>query len=102
MRKTTGEIITAIKKEEAYIRSRYFIKHIDLFGSYAKKEQLPDSDIDLLYTTLPDATMTLARLKSIEQYFSRLLDIEKVEMVSRQSINPVVEKNIENYAISVF
>lgn len=102
MHKTTVEIIAAIKKEETYIRSRYFIMHIDIFGSYAKKEQRPDSDIDLLYTTLPDATMTLARLKSIEGYFSRLLNIEKVEMVSRQSINPVVGKNIENYAIAVF
>ncbi|MEO6637233.1 MAG: nucleotidyltransferase domain-containing protein, partial [Ginsengibacter sp.] len=90
------------KKEETYIRSRYFIMHIDIFGSYAKKEQRPDSDIDILYTTLPDAAMTLARLKSIEGYFSTLLDIEKAEMVSRQSINPVIGKNIEDYAISVF
>jgi len=46
--------------------------------------------------------MTLARLKSFENYLSKLLNINKVELVSKHSINPVVEKNIEKDAISIF
>ena len=61
-----------------------------------------ESDIDILYTTIPNGTMTLARLKSIENYLSQLLKIEKIELVSKQSINPVIAKNIENYAINIF
>ncbi len=67
-----------------------------------KKQQHPDSDIDLMYSTIPDGNMTLTRLKSIETYFSQLLQIKKVELVSKQSINPIIAKNIENYAISIF
>ena len=102
MAPTTQHIIDTIKKEESYLKSRYFIKHLDLYGSYAKKQQQPDSDIDILYTTIPDGTMTLARLRSIENYLSDLLKIDKIELVSKQSINPVIAKNIENYAISIF
>lgn len=98
----TQHIIATIKNEELFLKSRYFIMHIDLFGSYAKKQHHPDSDIDLLYTTIPNGTMTLARLKSIETYLSELLQIKKVELVSKQSINPLIAKNIENYAISIF
>jgi predicted nucleotidyltransferase len=102
MLNSTEYIIDSIKKEEPYLKSRYFIKHIDLYGSYAKKQQRPESDIDLIYTTTPNGTMTLARLKSFENYLSKLLNINKVELVSKHSINPVVEKNIEKDAISIF
>lgn len=98
---STHDIIAIIKKEESYLKSRYFIKHIDLYGSYAKQQHL-ESDIDLLYTTIPNGTMTLARLKSIENYLSQLLKVEKIELVSKKSINPVIAKNIENYAINIF
>lgn len=102
MLNSTEHIIDTIKKEESYLKSRYFIKHLDLYGSYAKNLQLLDSDIDLVYTTIPNGTMTLARLKSVENYLSKLLNINKVELVSKHSINPVVEKNIEKDAISIF
>jgi predicted nucleotidyltransferase len=99
---STQHIIDTIRNEESFLKDRYFIKHIDLYGSYAKKQQKAGSDIDLLYTTIPNGNMTLARLKSIEGYLSQLLGIEKIELVSKQSINPVVAKNIENYAIAIF
>lgn len=102
MLNSTEHIIETIKKEESYLRSRYFIRHIDLYGSYAKRMQRPDSDIDLVYTTLPNGNMTLARLKSFENYLSKLLKIDKVELVSKYSINPVIEKNIEKDAIPIF
>lgn len=99
---STDNIISIIKKEQLYLESRYFIKHLDLYGSFAKQQQHSESDVDLLYTTLPNGTMTLARLKSFENYLSQLLNIEKIELVNKQSVNPVIAKNIENYAISIF
>jgi len=99
---STEHIIDTIKKEEAYLKSRYLIKHIELYGSYAKRLQRPESDIDLVYTTIPNGNMTLARLKSFENYLAGLLKIDKVELVSKHSINPVVEKNMEKDAISIF
>jgi len=98
----TEDIIDIMRKEEGYLRNRYFIKHLKLFGSFAKNKQRSDSDLDILYTTIPNGTMTLSRLKSFENYLSQLLKIDKIELVSTQSINPVIAKNIEPYAISIF
>lgn len=99
---STDHIISLIKKEQSYLESRYFIKHLDLYGSFAKQQQHAKSDIDLLYTTIANGTMTLARLKSFENYLSELLGIERIELVSKQSVNPLIAKNIEDYAISIF
>jgi len=41
-------------------------------------------------------------LKSIEEHLSQLLKVDKIELVNRQSINPVIAKNIEKDAISIF
>jgi predicted nucleotidyltransferase len=102
MIKDTHHIIETIRNEKTYLQTRYFIAHLDLYGSYAKKQQKPGSDIDILYTTIPNGDMTLARLKSIETYLSGLLQIEKIELVSSKSVNPVIAKDIEKYAISIF
>lgn len=99
---TTQHIIETLRNEESFLKSRYFIKHMDLYGSFARDQQNVESDIDLLYTTIPNGEMTLARLRSFENFLSQLLNIEKIELVSKQSINPVVEINIEKDAISIF
>ena len=99
---TTQHIIETLRNEESFLKSRYFIKHMDLYGSFAREQQNVESDIDLLYTTITNGEMTLARLRSFENYLSQLLDIEKIELVSKRSINPIVEINIEKDAISIF
>lgn len=99
---TTRHIIDTIRNKESFLKSRYFIKHIDLYGSFARDQQNIESDIDLLYTTLPNGEMTLARLTSFENFLSQLLNIEKIELVSKQSVNPLVKINIEKDAISIF
>lgn len=102
MLNSTEYIIETIKKEQPYLKSRFFIQHLDLYGSYAKRLQYAESDIDLVYTTISNGAMTLARLKSFEKFLSNLLNINKVELVSKHSINPVVEKNRVKDAISIF
>lgn len=63
MSQTTDNIISTLKKEEDFLKRLYFIDHVVLYGSYAKNQQHAGSDIDLLYTTMPGAGMTLARLR---------------------------------------
>lgn len=41
----TQNIIATIKEKEEFLKSRYFIRHIDLYGSYAKGPQQKGSDI---------------------------------------------------------
>ncbi len=49
MKKLTKElIIEEIKKREIEIKNKFNVKHLFLFGSYARDEQKITSDIDIL------------------------------------------------------
>lgn len=72
------------------------MKHIIVFLTGKGKRK------HILYATDPNGNMTLAMLRSFENYLPGLLKIDKIELVSTNSINPLVAKNIEDYAISIF
>lgn len=43
-----NEIISLIKAEKTFLKENFGVLNIGLFGSYAKNQQNPDSDIDFL------------------------------------------------------
>jgi hypothetical protein len=43
-----NDIINLIKAEKSFLKENFGVVNIGLFGSYAKDQQTPDSDIDLL------------------------------------------------------
>ncbi len=45
---TKNEIIRLIKAEKAFLKEKFGVINIGLFGSYAKDQQNLDSDIDFL------------------------------------------------------
>ena len=45
---TKSEILDFLAKNKVYFREKFGITKIGLFGSYAKDEQVEDSDIDLI------------------------------------------------------
>lgn len=45
---TEQEILDILRAEKPFLRSRFGLLSIGLFGSYARGTQGPDSDIDLL------------------------------------------------------
>jgi uncharacterized protein len=45
---TENEILDILQAEKPYLRQRFGLLSIGVFGSYAKGAQGPDSDVDLL------------------------------------------------------
>ena len=45
---TKKKVIEILRKELPYFVSRYGVKRIELFGSYAKGTQAEDSDVDVI------------------------------------------------------
>jgi len=45
---TNKEILEILRKEKTYLQENFGLVSIALFGSYAKGEETPDSDIDVL------------------------------------------------------
>jgi predicted nucleotidyltransferase len=62
--KSKEEIMDALSSLTDELRKNYKVERIGLFGSYARQEQRPDSDIDLLVDFSEDADLfDLAELK---------------------------------------
>jgi predicted nucleotidyltransferase len=62
--KSKEEVLDALSSLAGELRKNYKVERIGLFGSYARQEQRPDSDIDLLVDFSDDADLfDLAELK---------------------------------------
>ena len=61
---------------------RYRVRELSLFGSAARGDMRPDSDIDLLVDFLPDADIDLVDYAGLMLDLSHLLG-RKVDLVSK-------------------
>ena len=80
------EKIKEIAKKTSPIFAKYGIKYAGLFGSYARGEDRPDSDIDIL-VTLGDQTFTLLDLARFKDEIRSNLKKE-VDIVSDRAVIP--------------
>lgn len=99
---TKNNIIDSIVAEKDKFCIGFGIKSLTLYGSYAKQTQVIGSDIDFMYEMEAGRAMTLRKLQRLETAIKDLLQVEKVELVNKKYINPVVYANAEQYAISIF
>jgi hypothetical protein len=77
----------------AEICRRYQVKALSLFGSAARGEMRPDSDVDLLVEFLPDAEIGLIQHFAAERELSALLG-RKVDLVSKRAIRKTLIEEI--------
>lgn len=78
-------IISTLKK--------YGVKKISVFGSYARGENNPNSDLDILVEF--SERKSLLELVRIERILSEKLGI-KVDLLTEKSISPYLIDNIKN------
>ena len=79
------EIVSAIQENREKIKA-HGVKKLGLFGSFAREEQRPDSDVDLLVEFEPDQKT----FDNFIQLSFLLEDILKqpVELVTTESLSP--------------
>jgi len=70
---------------------RYPIRRLALFGSWARGEQLPDSDVDILVDVAPSIGLSFV---SLAEELEQLLGT-KVDLVSTRAIRPALWAEIE-------
>ncbi len=72
---------------------RYGVRELSLFGSAARGEMRPDSDIDLLVEFLPDAEVGLIEHAGLMLDLARLLG-RKVDLVSKNGLKPRIRSSV--------
>lgn len=75
--KSKEEVLAVLTRMTKQQKDQYKVRRIGLFGSYAREEQRPDSDIDLLVDFSDDADLyDLAELKYfLEEKLHHRVDI---------------------------
>jgi predicted nucleotidyltransferase len=68
---------------------RYGVRELSLFGSAARDEMRPDSDLDLLVEFLPEAQVDLVDYAGLMLDLSRLLG-RRVDLVSKNGLKPLI------------
>jgi len=90
-----GELVVSRKALEA-LAKKYHIRRLSLFGSAARGELRPDSDIDLLVEFEEGKAPSLWSMVTIQEDFSRLFQGRPVDLVSPAVLrNPFRRRTIE-------
>lgn len=89
--KDTSQIQKILKDNIPKLQKEYEINQLGMFGSYARNEQTPESDLDLLVTFKKKPS--LFRFIELENYLSDLLDT-KVDLVMESALKPRIGETI--------
>ena len=90
---TVAPGVVVPQPEIAEICRRYDVKELAVFGSAARGEMRPDSDIDLLVDFLPEARVSLLRHAAAERELAALLG-RKVDLVSKRALKDAVRDEV--------
>lgn len=93
-----GRTIDAARLED--ICTRYGITELAVFGSVARGEATPASDVDVLYVLRPDASLGFA----IDDLEDELADLfgRRVDLVARKAVHRMLRPTIEEQARIVY
>lgn len=90
--------ITTLREYLPKLAREYHVRSLEVFGSYVRNEQTPESDLDVLVTF--DKTPGLFRYIELENFLSDMLGI-KVDLVMKSSLKPRIGQNILREAVPV-
>ncbi|MCX7956672.1 MAG: nucleotidyltransferase family protein [Endomicrobia bacterium] len=96
---TKSYIIETIRKNKKYIKTKYGVKKIGLFGSYVKSKQTKKSDIDIL-VSFKERFKTFDNYMELKFYLEDLFG-HKVDLIIETAVKPRVLSYVLNEVIYV-
>ena len=88
-------LLKAFKEQHA---EEYHLRTLGYFGSYARNEATPESDIDVVFQTdRPDLFITAMLRQALENFLGRPVDVVRL----RDTMNPRLKARIEREATYV-
>jgi hypothetical protein len=84
---TKEEILQALARDKDELNDRYKVHKIALFGSYARGDQRPDSDVDILVDVDPSIGLDFVSLaERIEKLLGVSTDVVSSRAVSKEAM----------------
>ncbi len=84
--------IDILKNQEGFIKQKYGVKRIGIFGSFAREEQRADSDIDVL-VDFEEGAKTFDSFMELKFFLEDLFH-RKVDLVTIKALRPQLKESI--------
>ncbi len=94
---TKEEILRTLAEDRSELQSRFKVRKIALFGSYARGDQQTDSDVDILVDVDPSIGLEFV---SLAETIEKLLGVS-VDLISSRAVSEKAMKLIESELIYV-
>jgi hypothetical protein len=89
---TREEILQVLKDEMPYLKDKYGVERIAIFGSFAKDSQKKKSDVDILVQLTKPLGLGFIELADyLEELLGRKVDISTFNHLMRSKENPRYE-----------
>ncbi len=93
-------VLETLKAHEAELR-RLGVRHAAVFGSVARGQARPESDIDVLVDLDPAQEISVFQYARLKLYIGELLGGAS-DVVNRRKLKPLLRDNILREAVNVF
>jgi predicted nucleotidyltransferase len=93
------QIINKIKENRGVLEKRFNISRIGLFGSYSTNTFHDESDVDLIYDLKEGTRLGFKESYELEEYLKELLEVDEVDLVNHEYVNPIIEDEIDKTVI---
>ena len=82
-------VIETLQQILPVLKTKYPLQNLGVFGSYSRSEETANSDLDIVYETLPNTYLTLHNFLSLQKELSQLTHL-KIDLVNKKYMNEVV------------
>ncbi|MGC4130000.1 MAG: nucleotidyltransferase domain-containing protein [Bergeyella sp.] len=83
-------ILNKLKQLKPILKEKFNIEKIALFGSFATEKNTENSDIDLLIEYKEGDKLNYFEEENLRNLLEQELGTEKIDLVNRKFINPVI------------
>jgi predicted nucleotidyltransferase len=97
---TREDVLDRLRRNELALRERGVI-HASLFGSVARGDQRPDSDIDILVDLDPIIVATMFDYAGVKDYVAGLFE-GQVDVIDREALKPRLRPRADADAVRAF
>jgi predicted nucleotidyltransferase len=93
--------LQTIKKNASMLKQKYGLARLGVFGSQVEGEAKLNSDLDVIYETVPGKRFTFKEFLLFENELKLITGVKDVDLVNAKYINPFVEDSAEKSIVYV-